>query len=372
MNLLRKAIKINFSLSIINYHMREKFLDTLIKVMHYYGLYVDDLPNAETLYNYLNSDHIVLKQTKLRQTTTYLKRANDHKSYSQILHKFVPQMDMDYTHLKFTERGYGANSLHVYRKLKFRDEVLFEKVYFNSSLELLRVKWFYDNIHPLLNCNIKVPPLYRSIKGELITVVYFKFIDLVSLAINDISASVFNLSRGLYELSLNSNVEIKIKNAPIFLKDYKAHFQYVINIEKAHKKLIELRGENFPLKNTEKIINDSPHILTHGDIHWGNVFENKYLIDWDSFGLYPIGFDVAYLLFRLHKCKLNYEELSSVLEIEYRSIILKEEWDVFELNCLYFYYVFTVAPLVDMNLDFHKVQIDILDRIEQLTYKNGN
>lgn len=369
MNLLRKIIKINFNFSIICYHVRERLMHSLIKITRCFGLYVQKLYDAESLYRHLTSDHVSIQEAELKKKTTYLRMANDNTLYSQILQKFVPHLKMDFDQSEFIGRGFSKTALNVYRKLTYEDGTLFEKVYFNSSHDLLRVKWFYENIHPLINSNIKVPSLYKSIKGELITVVYFKYVDLISLAMSDVNEKVFNHSKELYKLSFISNVKSKMKHAPEFLKDYKEHFLYLENIDKAVLKILELCGGDFPLKAIKKKIDESHHVLTHGDIHWGNIYENNYLIDWDSFGIYPKGLEVAYILFQLHQCKLSYKELNDVLEKEYQSNILEKEWHSFELNCLFFYFVFSVVPLIDINMDLSEAQSNILNRIEQLHYK---
>ena len=36
-------------------------------------------------------------------------------------------------------------------------------------------------------------------------------------------------------------------------------------------------------------------ITSHGDLHWGNLTSNSQIIDWDSWGVYPVGFDWATL-----------------------------------------------------------------------------
>lgn len=57
MNLLKKAIKINFNISIIWSHVKLKVTNCLIKMSRHHGLYVWKLPNANSLYKHLTSDH---------------------------------------------------------------------------------------------------------------------------------------------------------------------------------------------------------------------------------------------------------------------------------------------------------------------------
>ena len=99
----------------------------------HYELYVTELPNAESLYRHLTSNDVSMKESELKKITSYLKRAEDQKLYSEILQQFVPQLSMDFDSSQFTGRGYSKTCLNVYRKLIYRDDVLFEKVYFNRK-----------------------------------------------------------------------------------------------------------------------------------------------------------------------------------------------------------------------------------------------
>lgn len=369
MNLIRKAVNHNFNPSFILAYIKRRCVNYLTKMMCYAGFYVEKLPSAESFYNKLKSYPVAIKEDELRRFTFFLRRANHHNLYNQVLHKFVSQVDFDFDYTEFTGAGNGATTLQVYRKMVVDNDALFEKVYFNSSLDIYRVKWFYGNIYSLMGAisNLRAPNLFKCIEGELITVVYFQFVDLVVLNQKEHDTTIFNLSRQLYELSQTSDVKSKIEQAPSFMKDYTAHFEYIRKIDKAREKVVELLGEHYPLKNIERRINNSPIVLTHGDIHKGNVFKNNYLIDWDSFAIYPIGLEVAYILLFLKRCKLSYKELNNILETEYRATILEEEWDDFELNCLYFYFVFTVQPFTEIDLS--QMQYDVLDRIEELYNK---
>lgn len=370
MNLIKKAIKSKFNLVLIWGYVKRKLGNCAVKLMHYSGFYVEELTTASAFHRKLTRDGIAFKEHELRKIANHLRIANDLELYDQIHRKFVPQMKMQFSYAKFTGTGMGATTLNVYRKVIFGDEVLFEKIYFNSSLDIERVKWFYDNIYSSLNPNIKVPALHSTFSGELITLFYFKFVDLLPLAVADVDATIFYFSRQLYKLSLTRDIKNKIESAPAFLKDYKAHFEYKRKIGIAKKRIIELLGDNFPLKNIEQTISESPLILTHGDIHPANVFQKNYLIDWDPFGLYPIGLEVAYILFFLHKGRLSYKEIIQIIETEYRSTILEEQWDDFELNFLYFYYVFTIQQLVDADLS--DLQHTILNRIREVYCKKEN
>lgn len=367
MSLLGKALKSNFNLIKVWAYIKRHLSDHALKVIYYSGLYVDKLTDADSFYEKLKNYPEALKEDELRKTAIFLRKANDRNLYGKILQKFVPQMTMNFTKTKFIGTGCGSYNLNAFRKVMFNDKIFFEKVHFNSSDEIIRLNWFYDNIFSLMNDDLKAPQLCYSFIGELITIFYFEYVDLISLSDKEVDTNIFNLSRELYKLSQLSEVRNNIDEASIFLKDYTIYFEYERKIDDAKKRAFDLIGDSFSFENVEKVISKSTAILSHGDIHRGNAFANNYLIDWDTFGVYPIGLDVAYSLLFLEQCKLNYKELIHILEREYINTIEKEEWDDFLLNCLYFYYVFTIQSSNEKSSK--EVQTDILNRIVELYNK---
>lgn len=350
--------------------LKQSFNSIVIRLMRFLGFYIERMTSASLVYDKLTKDGLVLKENELRKTVNFLRRTNDLMMYDQILRKFIPQLDLHFSKNAFTGSGRGATTLNVYRKVTSDDNVLFEKVYFNSSLDIERVIWFYEAIYSSIKDHINVPPLYKVFRGELISVFYFNYVDLALLSAKDVDSTIYSFSKELYKLSFTKVIKSRIESAPSFLKDYKAHFEYKRKIKIAEQKIDELLGDNFPLIDIEKLINDSPLVLTHGDIHPGNVFKNNYLIDWDPFGLYPIGLEVAYILLFLHKGALSYKDLIQLLEKEYRSTLAAEHWDDFELNCLYFYFVFTIQHVKEGVLC--ETQRNILAKLYELCCKRMN
>lgn len=367
MNLLRNALRSNFNLFKVWRYIKRHLSNHALKIIYYSGFFVEKLQDADSFYVKLKNYPEALKEDELRKMAIFLRKANDSNLYGEILKRFVPQMTMSFAHTKFIGTGCGSYNLNAYRKVVFNDNVFFEKVHFNSSNEIVRLNWFYDNIYSSMSNSMKAPELCYSFKGELITIFYFKYVALASLSDKDVGPNVFNFSRELYKLSHLVDIKDKMDNAPMFLKNYTAYFEYERKIEDANKRAFELIGDRFPFKSIENKISSSPSILAHGDIHKGNVFANNYLIDWDTFGIYPIGLDVAYILLFLKQCKITYKELNHILLREYKATILKDEWDDFEFNCLYFYYVFTIHSSIEFGSN--ETQTDILNRIVELYNK---
>src|SRR5699024_8774627 len=80
---------------------------------------------------------------------------------------------------------------------------------------------------------------------------------------------------------------------------------------------------------------------THGDLNEGNGFEESVLIDWDSFGIFPLGLEAAYLYYRIHLRGDKIIDYKQWVKQHYSDIIHAQEWGLFEKNYTYFLFVFT-------------------------------
>ena len=120
-------------------------------------------------------------------------------------------------------------------------------------------------------------------------------------------------------------------------------YQYMQNIKHLYKQGFEKASKMFGLSNIKKIediIISYPHVLAHGDLNTAHVYENGYFIDWDRFGIYPIGYDIGMLLSRYNafensKALVDFIDLNILDKID--SNIDKKE---FKIGCLYFSFIF--------------------------------
>jgi hypothetical protein len=116
----------------------------------------------------------------------------------------------------------------------------------------------------------------------------------------------------------------------------------------------------------EKIIDLQPLVITHGDIYHTNVLADNYIIDWDSFGFFPHGLEVAFI-FATNIEYSTFERLQKLLNEEYKEIVSKDQWDGFELSCWYFYLIFTAQDEKEVA---HKTwQKNAFNRVERLYNK---
>src|SRR5690606_10393349 len=93
---------------------------------------------------------------------------------------------------------------------------------------------------------------------------------------------------------------------------------YRINISVA-KRWIKIHFGDIEVELFEKIEalirdgNQFKKIFTHGDIGPSNIVNKTYLIDYDNWGFYPLGFEFAVILCKSYKVK-SVEELEELSE----------------------------------------------------------
>lgn len=342
-------------------------------LFHYLGFIIERVPNENKLYFELNDTHEAVQKHVLKRLTDNIRIANNHKLYNNLLKKYVPEWDSNFTTAMFMGSGLGEFSFNTFRKVHFEEHCYFEKVYFNDSYDLLRIEWFHEHVKFLLKDFLNVAKIYKIIQGDLLSIVYFEFTELIPLSSSKLYFVSFDISRKLIELSRTAIVEELSEVAPDYLRDYKLHAYYRGNILRASQLIKKLSDNRLSPTTIEQVINLQPLVLTHGDIQQSNVFANSCLIDWDSFGFLPLGFESAYILFQSDflpqktEGPLTSGVLQNILLDNYKAIISKDQWIGFELSCFYFYFVFNA--LDERASPNYALQKDIFTTIEQLFKK---
>jgi len=208
-----------------------------------------------------------------------------------------------------------------------------------------------------------VTKLFRIIEGEIFTIVYFDFTNLTP--VNDADANELSLyfSKVLFQASISPRINEVCLNSPVFLKDYRMHFGYRRNITFAAKGIEKLSNGRLSPQIIEEIIDVQPLILTHGDIQRTNIYADSYLIDWDSFGFFPIGYESACILYE-RKEILKLTELQELLTETYKPIVDRNIWNEFELCFFYFYFIF--ISLKEDTSQTIALKSDVFVRIDSL------
>jgi hypothetical protein len=273
----------------------------------------------------------------LKRITNNLADSGNHKYYEIILKTLIPIWQIDIKEAKFIGVGIGDGSLDTHRKVTIGNKLYFEKVHFNSYQDLQKVQWFQNHIYELIKDKIKVPRVQKTYRGKLLTIVYYDYFNLTKLGNKSKESSLIQFSKALYQISCMNKSDLDELELPESIKGFKNHFQYQRNITLAGA---ELAKHGIDLKAIEKLVEHSKCVLTHGDLNEGNGYKKEALIDWDLFGIYPIGFDPAYIYFRLPV--KNNLKVMNWLKQHYSNVVSEKDWSTFERNFIYFLFIFSI------------------------------
>lgn len=308
--------------------MIKEFVKKIAKVLLYripqrfyyyrgFGIY-KSLDTLKSVIEKNNSEKI--RNKELRSLSKALQLGENHKVYNELLKLYVPKFNnLFFESQKFIGVGAGKSSLNAYRKVKVNGEYYFEKVFFSSSQALKKILWFQEHAYKIVNkAEIKTDEIIKILKGGALTVVYTKFLNLKAIKEKKLEAELIELSKKLYRINWE-NIEIERDKLPNYITDYQDFYLYKRNIKGVRAKLEEI---NIDVNTFVKRLDKSKRVLTHGDIKKENVFRKSTVIDWDNFGFFPVGFDVAVLANKLIINKqLQMEEVSLWYEKNFNELI---------------------------------------------------
>jgi hypothetical protein len=295
-------------------------------------------PTPKFFYNYIKDVPKSLKESELRNITYSLKITKNHKTYERLLKTFVPNWKADITNATFMGKGIGEGSLNTYRKVRIENELYFEKIYFNDHQIFKHVQFFEDHIYKLIKDKIKVPRIQKTYGGEVLTIVYYDYMVLNELDEETREKRLIQFSKYFYRISCKNESYLKKMKLPDSIKDFRRRYQYRNNIITAKAKLLQ----HISTKTFEKLLDRTKHILTHGDLHEDNSFKQAVLVDWDRCGIYPLGFEPAYIYYCLMLKNNKKGHVINWLEEHYFDTISEKDWQDFKRNFAYLLFVFSI------------------------------
>lgn len=334
------------------------------RMFHYSGFIVNRIPDASHFMGEFDDEPLEVEKYELKKLASNIRIANNQKLYNEILKKYVSTWDDNFTSSEFIGNGRGVHNLCIYRKVCFEGIYYFEKVYFSDSFPLKKIEWFYEHVYPILKDHMNIAKLFKVIKGYLVTIVYFEFIEFGPLPKEAWYSVFFSISKNMFKLS--KEIEKLGEKAPNFITDYRVHEWYKSCVKVAEKRIEKLSNNRLTAKGIEEKIHLEPLMFTHGDIHGTNVLSGNYIIDWDTFGFYPHGFESAFIFANSVKPP-TFTCLQDILIKEYEDFVHKDQWEGFELCFLYFYLLFIIKD--EESATSVKLQKDVYNRIDTLYFQ---
>lgn len=323
----------------------------LIKAIQPFGFYITYYASPYRVYSSLTKYPAIIQEYELRRIFDALGVANNHKFYNQLLASFLTDWKLEVKEAKFIGSGAGESSLSTFRKVNVEGKPLHEKIYFSSYQDIKRITWFYQHVSVLVgNAGINLPRVDKVFSGDVITAFYSDYVELIKLDTVKKEACLLTFSHQLYQLSLKEDFRVIAEKSPAYIKDFRSHFEYKQGIMKA-KSILEKHAIDIEL--IEQYITKSRYVLTHGDIQDTNAFDRDTLIDWDSVGIYPAGFDAAFLFFilMLNNEKIKVDNFLEWIDTNFKNIVKEEEWDDFLLSFTFFLFVFIQRRMAGEKYD---------------------
>lgn len=343
--------------------MRNRIYKILQKFLHKFGIYTQFYPSAKAIHYHLKSKPIIIQNYELNKVCKTIRSANDLEFYSRLLKSFVPEWTVEIIEPSFVLGGGGGDSsLDCFRKVKIGDSYYFEKVYYSQHDDLKRIIWFHEKVSDLLNnYGIVAPKFHNLCEGEAFVIVYHQFLNLKKFNSSAIESNFITLAKKIYRASADERFIQMKNNAPDYITNFRAHFEYRNKISQAKHRLT---SHNISTEIIENDISSSKHVLTHGDIQEKNAFQGLMLIDWDTFGLYPMGFDVAFTCYHLLISEKIQNLSSTWLGDNFKNDINPEDWRDFKKNFSYFLFVFLASHF---RKDLYKeLELGLVENIREL------
>lgn len=293
------------------------------------------LPKKNNLELFVSQSSESFRRRSLKNLALKIKLDNDHVYYDLLLREFIPDLDLQMRDKCFIGDGMGMENLNCYRKILLTsNDCLFEKVYFSDNDKLKSLLWFEKNIIKIIDRELVIPTVKKSYFGEVVTAVYFKFLKLKLIDIEDLESKLNKIAVALY--SLSNEMKLGGINPPEFFLDYKKHNYYIRNVVSAKIRF----DDDLKFESISSKVDGSYRVLTHGDLSETNVFDDNTVIDWDSCGYFPLGLDFSKIYFRLIVNERNIPRPAEWLKREFKHEVKIEHWEEFLRNFLFFLLIF--------------------------------
>lgn len=321
---------------------RKQIQRKIIKLCYHLGIYIDIefFPSVDKVYHRISHKPSQKQIAELEKICSAVSAGNDHIYYNHLLQKFIPEWDLQIENAAFLGKGQwsGFNS---YRKTEIKGSHQFEKLFDSEDISLKKILWLQDHFFPLLSSQIKTPKILQFYEGKILSLVYFEFINAPAIEEKQGEERAIEISKILYQLSLQE----KAYDLPLpdYLRNFKNHSRYKWWHEKA---IDDLNNQGISTHILEEEIGNGRKVFTHGDLKDLNLFEDGSLIDWDEFGCYPAGLEQAFIYSRniLHYNQVERSPLDW-LTTHFKSVIIAEEWELFETSFCYFLSIFSFEQL---------------------------
>ena len=192
---------------------------------------------------------------------------------------------------EFAGHGQGVGSLDVYRILRAGDAARFEKTYARRSDCFRSMAFVHEHIVSRLQ-GVRVPELQEIVRGRRLAVARFELVEIAEERHLDIDLAAETVAR-LAATDL-SGLEIPERLREYRRSDFR-HCEARLHAHVAQSWPEQAESLRAGLKAIEAEIRARPGVLCHGDLNRNNFSGHGHVLDWDAAGVFPRGYDAAYV-----------------------------------------------------------------------------
>ncbi|MBU2333518.1 MAG: aminoglycoside phosphotransferase family protein [Gammaproteobacteria bacterium] len=234
-----------------------------------------------------------LSFTDLKQLGRKCATRGDARLYERLIGKYDPQLKLPsgFQFERFVGfNGKGENTLDSFRVLRSGELNVFEKFYQNGSVDWVKVS-FFMNYHAgeIDPSRVYIPKMINSASGEGLVVSHSEYVTVLGVGPSKYFDVALTCIDELSRLRLNPS-------APELLFDIMLHAGFARCYRKSLGFAKEFGMSLEVYQRTLDRVLKMQRFVAHGDLSVKNMSAPCYVFDWDNFGYYPPGFDLALCL----------------------------------------------------------------------------
>ena len=230
----------------------------------------------------------------LKIVTAAFAHTGDHARFAQAVTQFDPEMAAPLAAgpARFADAtGIGGGSLNVYRFVQSAGATRFEKIYAYKSGCYRGMRFAYRKLLPRLE-GVAYPALCELVTGERLAVARFEIIPYSRRRLYDVAAAAA-IVRRLCQADL-SGLRIPAAVSRFDRGVFKSGAASIVARLAQADPARAARIEDKLARWCERLA-QFPRVFAHGDLNRFNISVSGHVIDWDAAGVFPYGYDPAYV-----------------------------------------------------------------------------
>ena len=279
-----------------------------------------------------------LSFVQLKALCTKAAQTGDNRDYDLLLRHFDPKIT-DFRHYTFKafsrSDGLGQGTLNTFRIFtSSSNDMVFEKIYLKNSTDWVKSSYFLENHRRQLHeSGISIPFISENKIGDTLVISKYSYIEITEDPIETHKSIITSCISKLSKLTPKSAALPNID-------DFTLHPGFARRLLKIKK---FSRTHNIPTDAFDLAIRrleSFPKFAAHGDLHIGNTSAPNIVFDWDCFGYYPPGFDIAFSLASFNT-KISEKDIIEIAMENHHLYSRRCSLDDFSFSLFFFYLLYT-------------------------------